>query len=59
MDEDWSSKTVANASQFVVSGTPTYVPFEIKVQSLNDYGNGPEADVVTGYSGEDCESTKC
>ncbi|XP_036977778.1 neuronal cell adhesion molecule a isoform X9 [Acanthopagrus latus] len=53
VDEDWSSKTVANASQFVVSGTPTYVPFEIKVQSLNDYGNGPEADVVTGYSGED------
>ncbi|KAM8739966.1 neuronal cell adhesion molecule a isoform 3-T3 [Acanthopagrus schlegelii] len=53
VDEDWSSKTVANASQFVVSGTPTYVPYEIKVQALNDYGNGPEADVVIGYSGED------
>ncbi|XP_073336627.1 neuronal cell adhesion molecule a isoform X2 [Pagrus major] len=53
VDEDWSSKTVANASQFVVSGTPTYVPYEIKVQALNDYGNGPEPKAVTGYSGED------
>ncbi|KAM3587800.1 uncharacterized protein V6R79_014177 [Siganus canaliculatus] len=53
IDEDWSSKSVANASQFVVTGTPTYVPYEIKVQALNDYGNGPEPEVVTGYSGED------
>ncbi|XP_030295045.1 neuronal cell adhesion molecule a isoform X9 [Sparus aurata] len=53
VDEDWSSKTVANASRFVVSGTPTYVLYEIKVQALNDYGNGPDAEVVTGYSGED------
>ncbi|XP_028426196.1 neuronal cell adhesion molecule a isoform X1 [Perca flavescens] len=53
VDEDWSSKTVANVSQFVVSGTPTYVPYEIKVQALNDYGSGPEPEVVIGYSGED------
>ncbi|XP_041820034.1 neuronal cell adhesion molecule a isoform X2 [Chelmon rostratus] len=53
VDEDWSSKNVANVSQFVVSGTPTYVPYEIKVQALNDYGNGPEPEVVVGYSGED------
>uniref|UniRef100_A0A673BSB1 Neural cell adhesion molecule L1 n=1 Tax=Sphaeramia orbicularis TaxID=375764 RepID=A0A673BSB1_9TELE len=53
VDEDWSSKTVANVSQFVVSGTPTYVLYEIKVQALNDYGNGPEPEVVIGYSGED------
>ncbi|XP_059182101.1 neuronal cell adhesion molecule a isoform X5 [Centropristis striata] len=53
VDEDWSSKTVANVSQFTVSGTPTYVPFEIKVQALNDYGNGPDPKIVTGYSGED------
>nr|XP_046234892.1 neuronal cell adhesion molecule a isoform X6 [Scatophagus argus] len=53
VDEDWSSKNVANISQFVVSGTPTYVPYEIKVQALNDYGNGPEPEVVIGYSGED------
>ncbi|XP_044041647.1 neuronal cell adhesion molecule a isoform X4 [Siniperca chuatsi] len=53
MDEDWSSKNVANVSQFIVSGTPTYVPYEIKVQALNYYGNGPEPEVVIGYSGED------
>ncbi|XP_077401588.1 neuronal cell adhesion molecule a isoform X9 [Vanacampus margaritifer] len=53
VDQDWSSKTVANASHFVVSGVPVYVPYEIKVQALNDYGNGPEAAVVVGYSGED------
>lgn len=55
MDQDWSSKTVANASHLVASGLPVYVPYEIKVQALNDYGNGPEAKVVIGYSGEDCE----
>ncbi|XP_070848182.1 neuronal cell adhesion molecule a isoform X6 [Chaetodon trifascialis] len=53
VDEDWSSKNVANVSQFAVSGTPTYVPYEIKVQALNDYGSGPEPEVMIGYSGED------
>ncbi|KAM9327316.1 neuronal cell adhesion molecule a [Pholidichthys leucotaenia] len=53
VDEEWSSKNVANVSQFVVSGTPTYMPYEIKVQAFNDYGNGPESEVVIGYSGED------
>ncbi|XP_049892556.1 neuronal cell adhesion molecule a isoform X8 [Epinephelus moara] len=53
VDGDWSAKTVANVSQFVVSGTPTYIPYEIKVQALNDYGNAPEPDVTVGYSGED------
>ncbi|XP_031721460.1 neuronal cell adhesion molecule a isoform X9 [Anarrhichthys ocellatus] len=53
MDEDWSSKNVANVSQFVVSGTPIYVPYEVKVQALNDYGSGPKPEVVIGHSGED------
>ncbi|XP_068162548.1 neuronal cell adhesion molecule a isoform X11 [Antennarius striatus] len=53
VDEDWSSESIANVSHFVVSGIPTYVPYEIKVQALNDYGNGPEPEVVIGYSGED------
>uniref|UniRef100_A0A8C4IR13 Neuronal cell adhesion molecule a n=1 Tax=Dicentrarchus labrax TaxID=13489 RepID=A0A8C4IR13_DICLA len=52
-DEDWIERTVANVSQIVVSGTPTYVPYEIKVQALNDYGYGPEPGAVIGYSGED------
>ncbi|XP_056281079.1 neuronal cell adhesion molecule a isoform X2 [Pseudoliparis swirei] len=53
MDEGWSSKTVSNVSQFVVSGTPIYVPYEAKVYALNDYGSGPDPEVVNGYSGED------
>ncbi|KAM6896394.1 neuronal cell adhesion molecule a isoform 1-T1 [Lycodopsis pacificus] len=53
VDEDWSSKNVANVSQFVVSGTTIYVPYEVKVQALNDYGSGPEPEVVIGHSGED------
>ncbi|XP_037616476.1 neuronal cell adhesion molecule a isoform X10 [Sebastes umbrosus] len=53
VDDDWSSKNVANVSEFIVSGTPIYVPYEVKVQALNDYGSGPEPEVVIGYSGED------
>ncbi|XP_077957950.1 neuronal cell adhesion molecule a isoform X20 [Gasterosteus aculeatus] len=52
-DEDWSSQNVGNASEFVVSGAPIYVPYEVKVQALNDYGNGPEPEVVIGHSGGD------
>lgn len=55
VDEDWSSKNVANVSQFVVTGTTTYTPYMIKIQAFNDYGSGPEPKVFTGYSGEDCE----
>lgn len=58
MEEEWSMKTVANVSQFVVTGTPTYVPYEIKVQATNDYGSGPEPEVVIGYSGEDGELSR-
>lgn len=57
VDEDWSARNVANGSQFVVSGTPTYASYEIKVQAVNDYGSGPEPETVIGYSGEDREQT--
>uniref|UniRef100_A0A667WM28 Neuronal cell adhesion molecule n=1 Tax=Myripristis murdjan TaxID=586833 RepID=A0A667WM28_9TELE len=53
VDEEWASETVANVSQFVVSGTPTFVPYELKVQALNEYGAGPEPAVAHGHSGED------
>ncbi|XP_054476193.1 neuronal cell adhesion molecule-like isoform X8 [Anoplopoma fimbria] len=53
MDSDWTTVTVANNSKFVVSGTPTFVPYELKVQAVNDYGAGPEPAVAHGYSGED------
>ncbi|XP_039891090.1 neuronal cell adhesion molecule a isoform X10 [Simochromis diagramma] len=52
-EKEWSAQNVANVSQWVVSGTPTYVPYEIKVQAFNDYGVGPEPEVAFGYSGED------
>nr|XP_057944283.1 neuronal cell adhesion molecule-like isoform X14 [Doryrhamphus excisus] len=53
MDSEWTAVTVANNSKFVVSGTPTFVPYEIKVQAVNDYGAAPEPAVAHGYSGED------
>ncbi|XP_069551349.1 neuronal cell adhesion molecule-like isoform X20 [Brachyistius frenatus] len=53
VDLDWTSVTVANNSQFVVSGTPTFVPYELKVQAVNDHGAGPEPAIAHGYSGED------
>ncbi|XP_029992623.1 neuronal cell adhesion molecule-like isoform X22 [Sphaeramia orbicularis] len=53
LDSEWTSVTVANNSKFVVSGTPTFVPYELKVQAVNDYGAGPEPVIAHGYSGED------
>lgn len=55
VEDDWASKNVVNDSQLIVSGTPTYVAYEIKVQAFNNYGNAPEPTVVIGYSGEDSE----
>uniref|UniRef100_A0A8C2A2Z5 Neuronal cell adhesion molecule a n=1 Tax=Cyprinus carpio TaxID=7962 RepID=A0A8C2A2Z5_CYPCA len=53
LDQQWTSLTLANVSQYVVTGTPTYAPYEVTVQAVNDYGPGPRPDVVLGYSGED------
>ncbi|XP_035985379.1 neuronal cell adhesion molecule isoform X2 [Fundulus heteroclitus] len=53
VEDDWTSKNVGNVSKLIIPGTPTYVPYEIKVQAFNDYGNGPEPSVVVGFSGED------
>lgn len=53
LDSEWTSVTVANNSKFVVSGTPTFAPYELKVQAVNDYGAGPEPPVALGFSGED------
>nr|XP_006121048.1 neuronal cell adhesion molecule isoform X14 [Pelodiscus sinensis] len=51
--DEWTSVIVANVSKYIVSGTPTFVPYEIKVQSLNDLGYAPEPAEVIGHSGED------
>ncbi|XP_042351443.1 neuronal cell adhesion molecule-like isoform X3 [Plectropomus leopardus] len=53
VDSVWTSVTVANNSKFVVSGTPTFVPYELKVQAINDIGVGPEPAIAHGFSGED------
>ncbi|KAM6200953.1 neuronal cell adhesion molecule isoform 6-T6 [Rhynchocyon petersi] len=52
-DDDWTSVVVANVSKYIVSGTPTFVPYLIKVQALNDVGFAPEPAAVMGHSGED------
>ncbi|KAL2103118.1 hypothetical protein ACEWY4_002286 [Coilia grayii] len=56
VDQEWASVTVANSSQYVVAETPTYVPYEIKVRARNRFGQGPEPQVLLGYSGEDLPS---
>ncbi|XP_051705640.1 neuronal cell adhesion molecule isoform X12 [Oryctolagus cuniculus] len=52
-DDEWTSVVVANVSKYIVSGTPTFVPYLVKVQALNDVGFAPEPAVVLGHSGED------
>ncbi|XP_044208003.1 neural cell adhesion molecule L1.2 isoform X3 [Thunnus albacares] len=41
------------APPFIVSGIGNFSAFEIKVQAVNEKGEGPEPDPVIGYSGED------
>lgn len=52
--ETWKEQTVSDPF-LVVSNTSTFVPYEIKVQAVNNQGKGPEPQVTIGYSGEDCE----
>ncbi|XP_041819085.1 neural cell adhesion molecule L1-like protein [Chelmon rostratus] len=55
VEEDWKEHTVKRHS-FVVKNTPTFVPYEIKIQARNHQGWGPEPEIVRGYSGEDFPS---
>ncbi|XP_060766011.1 neurofascin homolog (chicken) a isoform X15 [Neoarius graeffei] len=52
LEEEWNNITTSN-TKHVVGDTDTYVPYEIKIQAVNDFGPGPESSVVIGYSGED------
>lgn len=52
MEEEWNNITTTN-TKHVVGDTDTYVPYEIKIQAVNDFGAGPESNIVIGYSGED------
>ncbi|XP_078270606.1 neural cell adhesion molecule L1-like protein isoform X4 [Rhinoraja longicauda] len=51
-DTKWHEH-VGNKHHHFVENTPTFVPYDIKVQVINDIGMGPEPKIVTGYSGED------
>ncbi|KAM7423164.1 hypothetical protein PAMA_010948 [Pampus argenteus] len=55
LEEDWKEHIVKRHS-FVVKNTPTFVPYEIKIQARNHQGWGPEPKIATGYSGEDFPS---
>ncbi|XP_040890301.1 neural cell adhesion molecule L1-like protein isoform X2 [Toxotes jaculatrix] len=55
LGEGWKEHMVKRHS-FVVKNTPTFVPYEIKIQAKNHQGWGPEPKMVTGYSGEDFPS---
>ncbi|XP_038636514.1 neuronal cell adhesion molecule a isoform X25 [Scyliorhinus canicula] len=52
-DDEWTSVMVANVSKYIVSGTPEFTAYELKVQAFNSLGAASEPEVVTGYSGED------
>ncbi|XP_028307899.1 neural cell adhesion molecule L1-like protein isoform X2 [Gouania willdenowi] len=52
VEDVWQEHLVKRHS-FVVRNTTTFIPYEIKIQSRNSHGWGPEPKVVTGYSGED------
>ncbi|XP_025021470.1 neural cell adhesion molecule L1 isoform X2 [Python bivittatus] len=48
----WEEMEV-EAPPVVVTDTPVFSPYEIKVQAHNDFGKGPEPQSEQGYSGED------
>ncbi|XP_064821897.1 neurofascin homolog (chicken) a isoform X10 [Oncorhynchus masou masou] len=50
--EEWSNVTTVGAKH-IVHDTETYVPYEIKLQAVNDFGPGGESNIIIGYSGED------
>uniref|UniRef100_A0A3Q2YBC0 Neural cell adhesion molecule L1 n=1 Tax=Hippocampus comes TaxID=109280 RepID=A0A3Q2YBC0_HIPCM len=52
VDDTWTEHLIKRHS-FVVRNTSTFIPYEIKIQSRNSHGWGPEPKIATGYSGED------
>lgn len=52
MEEEWNNISTIS-TKHVVAHTDTYVPYELKIQVVNDFGPGPESNIVIGYSGED------
>ncbi|KAM8994447.1 neural cell adhesion molecule L1-like protein isoform 8-T22 [Ara ararauna] len=52
VEVDWNEEMVKKHS-LTLRNTPTFVPYEIKVQAVNNLGSGPEPNITIGYSGED------
>uniref|UniRef100_A0A3B5L572 Uncharacterized protein n=1 Tax=Xiphophorus couchianus TaxID=32473 RepID=A0A3B5L572_9TELE len=52
VEDKWQEHLVTRPS-FIVRNTSTFAPYEIKIQSRNSLGWGPEPRPITGYSGED------
>uniref|UniRef100_A0A8B9GJQ6 Neural cell adhesion molecule L1-like protein n=1 Tax=Amazona collaria TaxID=241587 RepID=A0A8B9GJQ6_9PSIT len=52
VEADWNEEMVKKHS-LTLRNTPTFVPYEIKVQAVNNLGSGPEPSITIGYSGED------
>lgn len=48
----------ATAPPFIVNEIGNFSAFEMKVQAVNEKGQGPEPDPVIGYSGEDGKNKK-
>nr|XP_054601796.1 neural cell adhesion molecule L1-like protein isoform X3 [Nothobranchius furzeri] len=58
VEDDWKVVMVKEP-RLTVKNTPTFIPYEIKVQSRNSFGSGPKPKSVTGYSGEDVHFWHC
>uniref|UniRef100_A0A673FRD2 Neurofascin-like n=1 Tax=Sinocyclocheilus rhinocerous TaxID=307959 RepID=A0A673FRD2_9TELE len=52
IEEEWDNITTTR-TKHIMHNTDTYVPYEIKIQAVNDFGHSPESNIVIGYSGED------
>uniref|UniRef100_A0A672SSK3 Neurofascin homolog (chicken) a n=1 Tax=Sinocyclocheilus grahami TaxID=75366 RepID=A0A672SSK3_SINGR len=51
-EEEWNNTTTTR-TKHIIHNTDTYVPYEIKINAINDFGHSPESNIVIGYSGED------
>ncbi|KAM9483353.1 neural cell adhesion molecule L1-like protein isoform 2-T4 [Clarias gariepinus] len=56
VEKEWQEHMVKRHS-FVVKNTPTFVPYEIKIQAKNHAGWAPEPETIVAYSGEDFPSS--
>ncbi len=53
-EDEWNNITTTK-TKHIIHNTDTYVPYEIKIQAINEFGHSSESNIVIGYSGEDSE----